>query len=78
MTRSVEGRKPFHVVRIMARGYSLLASYADRAEARQHVLADTLRTGSCLLRDGLTGKRYCPAELRYTDAEVTAAKPVQS
>ena len=68
----------FHVVRIAARGYSRLASYATFSEARQHVLADQLRTGGCVLRDGRTGKRYCPAELKFTDTEVAAAKPVQS
>lgn len=63
--------KRFHVVRIMARGYSRLGSHADRIEARTAVLADQLRTGGCVLRDGLTGKRYCPAEL---SAELDAAK----
>lgn len=71
MNTTREDRKPFHVVRIMARGYSRLGSYADRVEARNAVLADQLRTGGCVLRDGSTGKRYCPAEL---SAEVDAAK----
>lgn len=64
-------RKPFHVVRITEHGYSRLASYAERVEARSVVLADQLRLGGCVLRDGLTGKRYCPAELRaeYADSD---------
>lgn len=53
----------FHVVRITSKGYLLLASYQDRITARAHVLRDPLRTGGCVLRDGNTGKRFCPADL---------------
>jgi hypothetical protein len=55
--------KRFHVVRIYSDGYVLVASYADRAEARSHVLRIPLNTCGCVLRDGNTGRRYCVEEL---------------
>jgi hypothetical protein len=56
--------KRFHVVRIYSTGYSLVASYADRATAREHVLRLPSNTGGRVLRDGNTGKRFCVEELR--------------
>ena len=53
-----------YAVRITSKGYHVLASYNTRQEAVKHVLADPLRVGGCVYRDGETGKRYCPNECR--------------
>ena len=65
----------FHVVRITSKGYRRLASFSDRSTARAQVLADPLRIGGCVLRDGNTGQRFSPAELH---AELVQARAAHS
>ena len=61
--------KRHHVVRITTRGYTNLASYETQAEALAHVIADPLRIGTAVYRDGKTGKRYSPNECRTLAAQ---------
>ena len=47
-----------HIVKVTIKGYKLLQSFNDRAEAINFLSGQSCRSGAVIYRDGLTGKRY--------------------
>jgi hypothetical protein len=64
--------KNHHIVRVTIRGYQLLQSCDNRAEAVKYLAGQSIRSGAVIYRDGTTGKRYTHNQALAMNSEVTA------